>query len=308
MSQALSSASALGDWRLLFVQRDRLQAVTADDVNRVAKTYFQKQNRTVGIYIPQEQADSGWRFPAAPALDSLVKDYKGGTVTAAGEAFDPTPANLDARTSIIEMRRHQGRPPAKKNRGETVSLVLTLHYGNEDSLKGLTTAAGMLPGLMMAGTKKHDRQALREELDKLGIRISPGLGGGGGGGGGRRGGGGGGRLGQLTFSVEAKRDDVAGCPQVARRDSPRAGVPGSGIRFDETPRQRGWRRRSPIPLRLPSTGFRAPCRPMSPRTFATCPLPRKVNSGSRPSRSSPSSPFTTSNWRDRRRTGDCRRF
>ena len=69
----------------------------------------------------------------------------------------------------------------KKNRGETVSLVLTLHYGNEESLKGQTTAAGMLPGLMMAGTKKHDRQALREELDSLGIRIGTGGGGGRGG-------------------------------------------------------------------------------------------------------------------------------
>ena len=45
----------------------------------------------------------------------------------------------------------------------------------------------MLPGLMMAGTKKHDRQALREELDSLGIRISTGGGGGGRGGRGGRG-------------------------------------------------------------------------------------------------------------------------
>src|SRR5262249_15166294 len=49
MAQALSSASALGDWRLLFLQRDRIQAVTAADVNRVARTYFRKANRTVGV-------------------------------------------------------------------------------------------------------------------------------------------------------------------------------------------------------------------------------------------------------------------
>ena len=99
----------------------------------------------------------------------------------------------------------------KKNRGETVSLVLTLHYGNEESLNGQTTAAGMLPGLMMAGTKKHDRQALRDELDALGVRIMPGGGGGGRGGRGpgrRGGGGGGGALGQLTFSVEAKHNTL----------------------------------------------------------------------------------------------------
>jgi zinc protease len=83
-------------------------------------------------------------------------------------------------------------------------MVLTLHYGNEESLRGMTTAAGMLPGLMMAGTKKHDRQALRDELDRLGIRITPGAGGFG-----RRGGGGGQVTpGQLTFSVEAKRDTL----------------------------------------------------------------------------------------------------
>jgi zinc protease len=207
MAQALSSASSLGDWRLLFVQRDRLAAVTADDVNRVARTYFQKHNRTVGVYVPEKEPQR-LAIPAAPALDTLVKDYKGGKVEAAGEAFDPTPENLDARTKIVDLGGIKAGLLPKKNRGETVSLVLTLHYGNEESLKGQTTAASMLPSLMMAGTKKHDRQALREELDSLGIRIAPGLGGGGGRGGRRGGGGPSPSLGQLTFSVEAKRSTL----------------------------------------------------------------------------------------------------
>jgi zinc protease len=204
MAQALSSASALGDWRLLFLQRDRLQAVTADDVNRVARTYFQKQNRTVGVYIPEEKP-TRLAVPTAPALDALVRDYKGGSVATAGEAFDPSPENLDARTKIVEANGIKAGLLTKKNRGETVSLVLTLHYGNEDSLKGQTTAAGMLPALLMSGTKKHDRQALREELEALGIRIAPGGGFGGGRGPRGGGGGGGGVPGQLTFSVQAKR-------------------------------------------------------------------------------------------------------
>ncbi len=208
MAMALSSASALGDWRLLFLQRDRIQAVTADDVNRVARTYLQKHNRTVGLYIPVNEPQRLAIVPA-PALETLVKNYHGGSVTAAGEAFDPSPANLDARTKIVDLGGIKAGLLSKKNRGETVSLVLTLHYGNPESLKGLTTAAGMLPAMMMAGTKKHDRQALREELDALGVRITPGMGGGGGGRrGGRGGGGGGGVPGQLTFSVEAKRSTL----------------------------------------------------------------------------------------------------
>jgi len=208
MSQALSSAASLGDWRLLFIQRDRIAAVTADDVNRVAATYFKKHNRTVGMYIPESKPQR-LAISSAPPIETLVKDYKGGTVSAAGEAFDTSPANIDARLKVVDAGGIKAGLLAKKNRGETVSLVLTLHYGNEDSLKGLTTAAGMLPGMMMAGTKKHDRQALREELDKLGIVISPGIGGfGGGGRGGRGGGGGPGTPGQLTFSVQAKRDTL----------------------------------------------------------------------------------------------------
>jgi zinc protease len=206
MASALSSASALGDWRLLFLQRDRIDAVTADDVNRVARTYFRKDNRTVGVFIPESQPNRV-AIGAAPPIETLVKDYKGGALTAAGEEFDPTPQNLDSRTKIVEKGGIKAGMLSKKNRGETVSLVLTLHYGNEDSLKGQTTAAGMLPGLMMAGTRKHDRQALREELDRLGIRINPGMGGFGGGG--RRGGGGpAGTAGQLTFSIEAKRSTL----------------------------------------------------------------------------------------------------
>jgi zinc protease len=208
MAQALSSASALGDWRLLFLQRDRTQAVTAADVNRVARTYFQRPNRTVGVYIPVDLPER-LTVSAAPPLESLVKDYKGGTAVAVGEAFDPSYENLDSRTKIVSFNGIKAGLLPKKNRGETVSLMLTLHYGNEESLKGQTTAAGMLPSLMMAGTKKHDRQALREEMEALGIRIFAGAGGGGRGRGRRGGGGGGGGTpGQLTFSVQAKRSTL----------------------------------------------------------------------------------------------------
>ncbi len=212
ISQALSTAASLGDWRLLFIQRDRIAATSAADVNRVAKTYFKQPNRTVGIYIPVGQAQR-LAISAAPSIESIVKDYRGSAkAEAAGEVFDPSPENLDARTKIVDLGGIKAGLLQKKNRGETVSFVLTLHYGNEESLKGLTTAAGMMPGLMMAGTKHHDRQALREEMEALGIRISPGAGGfGGRGGGGRRGGGGGfgaGTPGQLTFSIDAKHSTL----------------------------------------------------------------------------------------------------
>src|SRR5205807_4649293 len=129
MSQALSSASALGDWRLLFVQRDRLAAVGMDDVNRIARSYFQRHNRTVGIYIPVDQPQR-LLIAAAPPLETLVNNYKGHIITSIGEAFDPSPENLGARTRIVDLGSIKAGLLPKKNRGDTVSLVLTLHYGN----------------------------------------------------------------------------------------------------------------------------------------------------------------------------------
>ena len=146
--------------------------MTADDVNRVAKTYFQKPNRTVGMYIPAKEPQR-LAIAAGPAARHGRQGLQGRhRRRRPARRSTRRPANLDAPAQGRRPGRHQGRPAAEEEpRRDGRRCVLTLHYGNEESLKGQTTAAGMLPGLMMAGTKKHDRQALREELDALGIRI-----------------------------------------------------------------------------------------------------------------------------------------
>jgi zinc protease len=203
--QTLSSASALGDWRLWFLQRDRIAAVTAEEVNRVAGTYFKTHNRTIGRFIPVDQPQR-LSVPAVESIAEMVKDYKGGAAIESGEEFDPTPENIDARTTVVDVDGIKVAMLPKKNRGDTVNMTLTLRYGNENSLMNLSTAAGMLPSMLMAGTKNYDRQALRQKLDELGVR----LGAGGGMGGGRRGGrgGGGGGAGSLSLSLQAKKESI----------------------------------------------------------------------------------------------------
>ncbi len=50
LAQQLTFYEALtGDWRNLFKQLDQINAVTAEDIQRVAKTYFTTKNRTVGV-------------------------------------------------------------------------------------------------------------------------------------------------------------------------------------------------------------------------------------------------------------------
>ncbi len=96
-------------------------------------------------------------------------------------ATSPPPAKPSTRrppistsaTQIIDDGNLKAGLLHKKNRGKPCRSCSRCTTATTNSLKGLTTAAGMLPGLMMAGTKKHDRQALREELESLGVRIRP---------------------------------------------------------------------------------------------------------------------------------------
>jgi zinc protease len=192
----LSEWGALGDWRLFFLHRDRIKKVTPENVARVASRYLQRSNRTIGLYIPSEQPAYA-SIPPTPAVADLVKDYKGGESMAAGEAFEPTPENIEKRTQRLQLPC--GVKVAllpKKTRGEVVVAELTMHYGNEKSLQGLTSATQFLGPLMMRGTKKHTRQQIQDELDKLGARVHAG-----------------GLLGEVTFSITAKRNTL---PDVLR--------------------------------------------------------------------------------------------
>jgi predicted Zn-dependent peptidase len=52
-----------GDWRFLFTERAKLKAVTAEQVQEVARKYFSEQNRTVGELRPIAAAEAA--TPAA---------------------------------------------------------------------------------------------------------------------------------------------------------------------------------------------------------------------------------------------------
>jgi zinc protease len=206
LAVGISNWAAQGDWRLYFLNRDRIEAVTADQVKAVAGTYLRRNNRTVGLFLPTTQPERV-AVASTPNVEDMVRTYKGRATVAAGEAFDASPANLEARTRVTTLP--EGLKVAvlsKKTSGEAVHGVLTLRYGNEENLKGFEAAAGFLPALMMRGTKKLSHQQLQDELDRLQARLGTG---GGGMRGGRRGGGGGeGALGSVTFSLQAKRQTL----------------------------------------------------------------------------------------------------
>ena len=168
----LSEWAALGDWRLLMVQRQRISDLTAAEVSRVAGERLLPANRTIGRFVPTAKAE---RAPVdeAPDAAAVVATYRGGAAIAPGEAFAATVANLEARTRRIELAGGiKAAFLVKKTRGATVHLRLQLHHGDLTSLRGKSIPAALLGALVQRGTIAHDHQALGDELDRLKAEVS----------------------------------------------------------------------------------------------------------------------------------------
>lgn len=189
---ALSEAVAQGDWRLFFLIRDRIQAITLADVQRVATQTFLPSNRTLGQYVPTATPQRAPQ-PARVDVSAALKDFKGQSAAAAAEAFDASPANIDARTQRLTLP--SGMQVAllpKSTRGQAVKVSMTLRFGDEKSLANWGEAPSALAALLDKGTRQLSRQQVQDRLDALQAELAFG-----------------GAPGQITVQLSTRRDKLS---------------------------------------------------------------------------------------------------
>jgi zinc protease len=167
----LSEYYSQGDWRLMFLTRDRIKKVTEADVLRVATAYLKESNRTMATFIPTKNPDRA-EIPATPDVAAALKDFKGTATVSEGEAFDPSPSNIETRVarSNLPTGVKMSLLP-KKTRGGTVVASVTIRFGDEKALYGKSAAAGIAGSLLMRGAKNKSRQQIQDEMDKLKAQL-----------------------------------------------------------------------------------------------------------------------------------------
>ncbi len=164
---ALSEFIALGDWRLYFRNRDVVRALTLEDLNRVARSYLLRDNRTLGSYLP---TDTPQRAPAPANVDvaALLKGYAGDAAASQAEAFDATPTNIDRRSQAGALPVGlQTVLLAKGARGRLVNGALLLQFGDERSLLGQSDVASAVAAMLDKGTTSLSRNQIQDKLDLL---------------------------------------------------------------------------------------------------------------------------------------------
>ncbi|MEO8203612.1 MAG: insulinase family protein, partial [Betaproteobacteria bacterium] len=168
----LGEFGATGDWRLFYLYRDRLRKVTAADVQRVATAYLKPANRVLGAFVPTDRPDRA-EIPPTPDLARALAGYAGGKAPELGDAFDPSPANIESR--VIRKTLSNGIRVAllpKKTRGGNVIARLALHWGDEASKANRSTSCALAGAMLMRGTRKHTRAELQEAFEKLKANVS----------------------------------------------------------------------------------------------------------------------------------------
>ncbi len=167
----LSESVASGDWRLLFLLRDRVKAIDLAAVQRVAAERLLPANRTLALYIPTEKPQ---RAPKPETVDAAVQmqDFKPAAAAAAVAAFDAAPLAIEKLAQRIEL---PGGAKAvllpKPTRGAMVQGQVQLRFGDLQSLRGQRSVSDLLAALLDKGTQQLDRQQLRDRLDALKVEL-----------------------------------------------------------------------------------------------------------------------------------------
>jgi zinc protease len=191
LAQQLGYYNTVASWRYLSNYLDRVRAVTAADLQRVAATYLTENSRTVGWYDPSEeaQASGGGRPDGASSVATpsrWVEHYRpeGWSSDAPAVGVDATAPSATPATAPAGAARVKGAPPYRTVLPNGLTLIVRRNSANPTiSLQGLVRAggifdppaksglAGFVAAMLDQGTAKRTSLEMAEAVENVGARL-----------------------------------------------------------------------------------------------------------------------------------------
>ncbi len=165
----LSDYIALGDWRLFFVARDRMAALSEAEINKAAQTYFVRDNRVVGLFIPDSEVK---RAPAmqTPTLESVLSGVQFKAEGDVAEAFDVDQENIVKRTERFSVGDVSVALLPKKTRSRTVTVMTDFRYGNLKASSGKAPLDRLLGSMLLKGAAGLTKTDIANKLTELKVQ------------------------------------------------------------------------------------------------------------------------------------------
>ncbi|WP_428225091.1 M16 family metallopeptidase [Flavobacterium sp.] len=166
---ALTEIIGAGDYRLGLLYRDAIEKLTVADVERVAKKYFNANNRTYGVFIPSKEEERVKSVEIADqTIANLTQSYKGKAVTEENVAFETTIANI--KNNTIEFQLSTGLKYAilkKPIKGKKVVANFKFPVSNADDLAGKSELGYVVARMLKSGTTTQTKEQIQDALDKM---------------------------------------------------------------------------------------------------------------------------------------------
>lgn len=188
----LGEAESKADWHWLMEYDDKFDAVTTDDIKRVAKKYFVTDNRTTGRFIPKTAGDV--ESVSDDDFEEDDSDETAGAPVAAQAAPLPKGAELDALMAVkppmtrVKLEKPKGRSATfesqvvkevlpngitvliMRNPGtESVGLTGYMRAGKYFSHQLGSNISEVMADLMPKGSANFSKMQIAEALEHMGI-------------------------------------------------------------------------------------------------------------------------------------------
>ncbi|MBW4361380.1 M16 family metallopeptidase [Flavobacterium taihuense] len=172
LSIAMTEYVGAGDWRLFFLDRDNVEALTVADIQNAAKKYYLQSNRTWGRFIPEATSERT-KVNDTKDIAALVNGYKGKAMEANTNTFETSVANIMKSTE--EGKLASGGKYAlleKPAKGNKIEGRLLLRMGDEKSLSQKSMIANLTASMLKLGTKTRTKKDINDQLDQYKINLS----------------------------------------------------------------------------------------------------------------------------------------
>lgn len=172
LTVAMTEYVGAGDWRLFFIDRDNIEALTIADIQNAAKKYYLQSNRTWGRFIPETTTERT-KVSTQKDIAALVKGYKGKAMQANTNTFETSVANIIKSTE--EGKLASGGKYAlleKPSKGDKIEARILLRMGDEKTLSQKTMIASLTAKMLKMGTKTRTKKDINDQLDQYKINLT----------------------------------------------------------------------------------------------------------------------------------------
>lgn len=168
-------------WKFLDALRLGIKAVTAEDVQKVAKEYLAENNRTVGWFVPTAPGGSAKaqqtedlkvedKYPGVANYQSVKSDVSAVTVPVSTAIKSPAPSKSATPTRVV-LKNGMVVIVQENHSNPTLAIRGTIKAGGYFNPPGNNRLAWVVSAMLSRGTNKRDILDLAVDLDKIAADI-----------------------------------------------------------------------------------------------------------------------------------------